>query len=185
MDNNAIYERLYIPLSDDQIHKLLPDSPIIIYEDLEKYNSIEHLLPNKRSSVVLFVKTMADNAGHWCGLARSENNIYYFDSYGLRPDKALSFAPKELRKDFGQNIPLLSYLLNKAVDSGFDVSFNEVKYQDENPAIMTCGKWVVSRLNFNTYEVDNRPEIYKKLIEKYMKDWQLTSDLVICRLVPV
>ena len=161
MNNNAIFERLYIPVSDEEIHKLLPDSPIITYEELEKYENIEHLLPNKRSSVVLFVKTMADNAGHWCGLMRSDNNIYYFDSYGLRPDKNLAFAPEELRKDFGQNIPLLSYLLNKAVDDGFDVSFNEVKYQSDEKTIMTCGRWVVSRINFNTYEVDNRPEIYK------------------------
>ena len=178
-----IYEKLYIPLSDEEIKKLVPYAPIVIYEDLENYNTIEELLPNKRSAIVLFVKTFAENSGHWVALLRNDKNIYYFDSYGLRPDKALSFSPKELRRGFGQKIPLLSHLLNQALDDGYEVSFNEVKYQDKNPAVMTCGRWIVSRISFNKHEVNNTPENYKKLIETKMKNYELTPDLVICKLV--
>ena len=42
---------------------------------------------------------------------------------------------------------------------------------------------MVSRISFNKYEVNNTPENYKKLIEKYMKHYELTPDLVICKLV--
>ena len=40
---------------------------------------------------------------------------------------------------------------------------------------MTCGRWIVSRISFNKHEVNNTPENYKKLIEKHMKDYELTN----------
>ncbi len=180
-----LYDKLYIPLSDDQIRKLLPDVPIVRYEELDQYETIEHLLPNARSAIVLFVAVDGPSQGHWTALMRSNDRIMYFCSYGTRPDKNLLWAPKYLRKTLGQNIPYLSYLLNKAIDDGFKVSFNEVKYQSPDPSIQTCGRWVVSRIQFNQYEIKNTPNNYKKLIKKYMKEYELSSDLVICKLVPI
>lgn len=178
-------QKLLTPLANDEIEAALPGVPIVKYEDLDKINSIEELLPNKRSAVVIFISVGAKNIGHWFALMRSNRHIYYFDSYGKRPDKNLLFAKKNLRRAFNQNIPYISYLLNKAKDDGFKVSFNEVKYQSENPAVQTCGRWILSRINFNQFEVNNTPENYKKLISKVMKDHGLSSDMAIVYLVPI
>jgi hypothetical protein len=178
-----LYDKLFTPLGDDQIKKALPDVPIVRYEELEKYNSIEQLLPKARSAAVIFLATTSPNKGHWFAVMRSKKKIYYFDAYGKRPDKNLEFTPKNLRKEFGQNIPYLSYLLNKAIDDGFKVSFNEVQYQSSDPAIQTCGYWIISRILFNLYEVNNNPRSYRKLIKKLMKEHELTSDLLIVKLI--
>jgi hypothetical protein len=177
-----IYDKIYEPLSDEDLRKMLPDVPIVRYEDLEDVEDIREILNAERSAFVLFVATVAENGGHWTALLRNRNKIYYFCSYGTRPDKNLLWAPKNLRKGFGQNIPYLSYLLNKAKDDGFKVSFNEVQYQSKNPDIQTCGRWVASRILFHKYEVNNSPENYKKMITKFMKENELTSDLTIVAL---
>jgi hypothetical protein len=184
MDVKAAYEKLYIPLSDDDIRKAVPYAPIVRYEELVDYDRIEELLPERRSAIVLFVATEGRASGHWAALMRSDSHIMFFDSYGLRPDKNLLFAPKNLRKGLNQDKPHLSYLLNHALKDGFKVSFNETKYQSDNVSIQTCGRWVVSRISFNKYEVNNTPENYKKLIQQKMKAYEAFSDLLICMLVP-
>jgi hypothetical protein len=184
MDVKAAYKKLYIPLSDDDIRKAVPYAPIVRYEELAEYDSIEELLPESRSAIVLFVATEGPSSGHWCAVMRSDMNIYFFDSYGLRPDKNLLFAPRNLRKGLNQSKPHLSYLLNHALKTGFKISFNEVKYQSDNVSIQTCGRWVVSRISFNKYEQNNEPENYKKLIQDKMKSYEVFSDLLICLLVP-
>ena len=177
--------KIFQPVADDELAQALPGVPIVKYEDLERFNSIEELLPNVRSAAVIFIATVSRNQGHWFAVMRSKRNIYYFDAYGKRPDKNLLFAKKNLRKEFGQNIPYLSYLLNKAVDDGFKVSFNEVQYQSDRPEIQTCGRWIASRILFNQYEVKNSPANYKKYIEKFMHDNELSSDLAIVKLVSI
>ena len=184
MDYKEAYKKLYIPLSDDDVRRIVPYAPIVRYSDLINYNRIEELLRDDRSAVVLFVATVDKNQGHWTALMRSDDNIYFFDPYGLRPDKNLLFAEKNLRKGLGQSKPHLSYLLNKALKSGFKVSFNEVKYQSSNPSFQTCGRWVCSRISFNKYEIDNKPEVYKQLIQEKIKSYEIFSDLLICLLVP-
>ncbi len=75
--------------------------------------------------------------------------------------------------------------MNKAVDDGFKVSFNEVKFQSDNPAVQTCGRWILSRIMFNQYEVRNTPANYKKYIEKIMKDNELNADMAIVKLIDI
>jgi hypothetical protein len=183
MENDS--QKILTPLSDEEMQEALPNVPILRYEELEEFESIEQLLPKNRSAAVIFISTTSENSGHWFAVMRSGKRIYYFDAYGKRPDKNLLFTPKHLRKEFGQSIPYLSYLLNKALDDGFKVSFNEVKYQDENPAIQTCGRWIISRINFNLYEKNNTPANYKKMIKKMMKHYSLSPDMTICKLVPI
>lgn len=183
--NQEQISKIFTPLGDDEISAALPGVPIVKYEDLERFNTIEELLPNERSAAVIFISTVSKNQGHWFAVMRSNRNIYYFDAYGKRPDKNLLFAKKNLRKQFGQNIPYLSYLLNKAIDDGFKVSFNEVNYQSDRPEIQTCGRWIISRIKFNQYEVHNTPENYKKYIQKVMKNYNLSSDLAIVKLVDI
>jgi hypothetical protein len=177
-----IYDRLYISMGDDEIRKYLPRVPILKYIDLQKYDRITDLLREPRSCAVILVE-LSTNVGHWIALIRNGNNIYFFDPYGYRPDKQLLWVPKYMRAALGQNVPFISYLLNRALSDGFKVSFNEIDYQSKSENIATCGRWVVSRCLFALHERDPTPEQYYKLIKKFMKDYGLSPDLVICKLV--
>jgi hypothetical protein len=179
-------EKLYYrnPLSNDDIKKYLKNINIVNYSDLGNYQSINELLPKKMDAVVLFVKTTSHSSGHWCAILRNKNNIYYFDSYGLRVDKNLLFQKsKYIRKQLNQNIPHLSYLLNNALKDGFKVGFNEVKFQNDSKGFgaATCGRWVVYRIlkHLEGYT----PLQFKKHIENLVEKYELAPDFIITKLI--
>ena len=173
------------PLSDADIHRYLPGIKILNYEQLGKYKTIEQLLPKKRDAIILFVQLTTNMTGHWQCCSRSDNNIYFFDSYSTRPDKALTWVDKYMRKELNEQIPYVSYLLNSALTDGFNVSFNNICYQDKkNSSIATCGRFCVQWVKWNLYEVNNSPKAFYKFMKKYSKDHELNYDLAICKLIP-
>ena len=95
-----------IPLSDDIIHKNLKNAKILKYSELEKYNTIEQLLPKEKAYVILLLEDQI-NSGHWMCLARFNNKILFFDSYGGAPDSQLKWNSKEKQHELGQSQPLL------------------------------------------------------------------------------
>ncbi len=54
---------------------------LLQYPELANYNDITELLPKKVSVAVILLET-AQNTGHWTALVRTNNIIYYFDSWG-------------------------------------------------------------------------------------------------------
>ena len=123
------------------------DARIIKYSQLSDYASIDKLLPNKFDYVILLVE-LVENVGHFECLVRNGNNIFFFDPYGVRVDKSLLFADKQVRRELGQKYPLLSHMLNDALDAGFNVQFNSYQYQEKNGNINTCGRWCSVFINF-------------------------------------
>jgi hypothetical protein len=181
MSENLYYRN---PISNVDINKYLKNVNIVNYSDLGNYETITDLLPKQIDAVVLFVKTMSNSMGHFCSIMRNKNNIYYFDSYGLRVDKNLMFQKsKYIRKELDQNIPHLSYLFNQAIKNGFKIFFNEVKYQDDNKSFgsATCGRHSVYRIlkHFEGYT----PLEYKKHIESLVEKYELKPDFIITKLI--
>jgi hypothetical protein len=72
--------------------------------------------------------------------------IYYFDSYGARPDQPLSLISQNTKKMCNETENFLSQLILK---SGFNVDFNTAKLQGDNNEICTCGRWVICRCIFH------------------------------------
>ena len=183
---SKLQEKVYESLSDLDMHKALPGVPILTYADLGKYDSIEQLLPEQRSAVVIFIE-LATNTGHWACCMRSGKKIMYFCSYGTRVDKSIKMWLTAIkRREYGEDVPFMSYLFNKALADGYDVSFNNFDYQDKkNTSVSTCGRWVISRIKWNMEQKNNSSEAFYKFIKKYSKDHQLSLDLSICELVPM
>jgi hypothetical protein len=180
--NEKFYYRS--PISNIDIKKYLKNVNIINYGDLGHYDKITDLLPKQIDACVIFVKTTTHLSGHWCAILRKNQNIYYFDAYGLRVDKNLFFQENSfIRNQLNQNIPHLSYLLNDAIKRGFKVFFNEVKYQDDNKAFgsATCGRWVVYRIlkHFEGYT----PKTFKNHIKKLVEKYELKPDFIITKLI--
>lgn len=149
MAYQKLLDNMSYSLSDSDLKQLLGnDAKIMKYSQLSDVNSIEQLLPNATFDYVILLVELKDDVGHWECVVRCGKIIFFFDSYGARVDKQLLYAPKQLRKDLDQKYPLLSYLLNKALEDGFHVMFSTYKYQVQNGNINTCGRWCVVFINY-------------------------------------
>ena len=175
-----LHERVGKPLSDSDLTRLLPDHPKIIkYSELGRYNDVRELLPKSRDYVILLVEQKL-NRGHWVALLRNGNMIEYFDPYGYRPDKALLWTPRQLRKRLGQDEPHLSHLLNKAKDDGMKVVFGETSYQKrDDPGVQTCGRHLVMRIRHLLHNEDSSPKTYHRDMKRAKREAGVTFDLLV------
>ena len=73
------------PLSNEEIEQAIGPC-VILYSDLEKYPTIQNLLPRNGDYVVILVREKK-NSGHWFLLYRKGLHHYvYFNSYGYKWD---------------------------------------------------------------------------------------------------
>lgn len=131
-----------IALSNDDILELTDgEANIVLYPDLHKFETIDELLGPNENCFLLFESKA--NFGHWVLIFKeNKNNVAFFNSYGGYPDDSLKKIPKEFREISNQVVPYLSQLM---VDSGYDLSYNEFKFQSDGKNINTCGRWCVLR----------------------------------------
>lgn len=162
------------PMGDDNIKKYLPDTPIIVYSDLQKYRSIEDILPRDKSYAILLYQD-SPNSGHWVAVMRYNDVIEFFDSYGGKPDSQLKWVNQSRRHQLGITDKYLSRLLD---NTDLPVIYNKVKYQDGDPDVTTCGRHVVWRiLNMLKKNMD------LKQYNKMMKGSGLPADLIVSEAV--
>lgn len=130
-----------VPLSDDMIKKYLPECKIITNKDLSKYNSIDELFGNNNYIIILFLNS--PNSGHWISLIRYNNVIEYFDPYGNDPKKTYDYVDDKTTSDLGIEKYYLDELLK---NSGYNVLFNNFKYQSLNQDQNSCGRHSIFRI---------------------------------------
>ncbi len=169
-------------LSNDDIKLYLPNTPILEYSDLDKYQNITDLLPEQNCSVIILIET-SENRGHWTSLSRRGNLLIYFDSYGLDVDGEFRYIPLKIRMTLHEN---KKYLTNLIDNSNFDCVYNGHRLQSRKSYVSTCGRWVVLWLmKFNDgYDLD---EFYKYLdfmVESLNVKGDLKYDLVVLNQIP-
>ena len=125
------------PLSDvDVKYYLGDDARVLIYDELAKYNTLEELLPESKSFIVLLFPVKSETNGHYCALYRLNDNIYYCDSYGFKPDKPLSFSPKY------KNTP--KHLTMLFDNSTLPIYYNTIDFQNKKDLKMAdCGRYSI------------------------------------------
>lgn len=181
---NNIHDLIQQPLSEDDLRSMLKNyQPVRVmkYSELSNYQNIQQLLPKMKDYVILLVE-FERSYGHWVTLMRDNMNIFYFDSYGYRPDKHQDFQDQNMSKALGQEDPLLSHLLNKAIKDGFKVYFNSKRYQKMGRTtsnINTCGRHVVSVIKY--FMNNDKPDFKKYLLHmKQLKDkYNVNYDYVV------
>lgn len=140
---NIIDKYKDIALSDKQVLNLIDKKAnLILYPDLHKYNTIDEILRPYNACILLF--EAKPNYGHWCCIFKiDENLLEFFNPYGGYPDDSLDYIPMRFRKISNQYYPHLSYLM---LNSPYELSYNEHKFQKHDKNIKTCGRWCALRL---------------------------------------
>ena len=131
------------PLSDSDIREYLPNANIIKYSELNKYPTLNDLLPEEKSFCILLYED-SPNRGHWVAISKPKKAIVeYFDSYGGYVDAPLNWTSKEERNKLGSGKKILSNLFNNCPEK---VVYNKIPYQKSDPKVNDCGRWCVLRL---------------------------------------
>ena len=154
---------------------------IMKYSELENYSSITDLLPDQFDYRFILIEEKR-NSGHWTVLVRNKNNIYYFDSYGVRPDGQWKYISNFIRTMLNQDSNDLTKLLNHAKKEGFNVESNKVKYQSDADGVSTCGRYCICfvkmiELNYNLNSFEN-------FLDKNCDRYACNYDILMCRLFP-
>ena len=162
-----------ISLSGTQVLDLLDNKcNLVQYSDLHNIKSIDELLGPHKKCVLLY-QTSA-NYGHYCCVWEYNDTIFFFDSYGSKPDSQLNFVPKDLKQELNSNH---NYLIRLMYDSGKNVEYNQYQFQSREPNVATCGRWCVERLRFPDISINDYHDIFKQS-SKY-----IPNDELICLLV--
>lgn len=112
---------------------------IIIYSQLKNTGNLFELVPESQSACFILLRT-STNSGHWTVVVRNQNIIYYFDSYGIRPDGELKNVSVSDQYLLGENVKYLTTLINK-LPNNYQFFYNKIQFQKYGPEINTCGKW--------------------------------------------
>lgn len=175
--NSDLEEIIEDPMGDDDIRFYFPNAKIIKYSDLERYDDIDKLLPNKIDYVFILYQD-SPNRGHWCCVSKYEPYCEFFDSYGGRVDSQLGWVPCPIRKTLNQCRPYLSDLFNK---SKYEIVYNPIKYQGESDDINTCGRHCVWRVK-NLLKGSNLHRYFKMMKDAKNKSG-LSYDEIVAELI--
>lgn len=145
MNAKLLNEYKNIGLSDDQLLKLINGKAnIVLYGEIENFKNIDDLLYPYDACIILYVFQDKPNIfGHWCLIHKRKKEIEYFDSYGKEIDYPLSEIKDVINKNNNQDYKHLSKLL---IESPYRIQYNDHKFQELNPNIKTCGRYVALRL---------------------------------------
>jgi hypothetical protein len=156
---------------------------IIKYADLDNYDDIYQLLPNRMDFCFILIESEL-NSGHWTLLIRDDNMFEYFDSYGTSPKNILDYIPTFMNKRLGNNYNEDIGMMIKSIKKTDKFIYNKTKFQKEQEGINTCGRWVIARLSlFLSDDLDLKD--FTKLIKTKSKQLKMTNDEFITFLVTV
>lgn len=140
---NNIKNLIKVSLSSDQVLDSLDGKANLIrYPDLKNYNSIDELLSPYGLCVILFLT--AEHYGHWILISKlldGSGLVEVFDSYGTYPEEQRKYQLNDWARN-AQRVPLLSRLL---IESPYEISYNEHRFQKRSPSVATCGRFVIIR----------------------------------------
>lgn len=155
--NNNIKKYIDTALSNRDITRMLGGKcNIVLYPDLHKYSDIDQLLYPYDACVILYCNKR--NYGHWCCVFKiDDDDIEFFDPYGMFPDDEIKFIPAHFRNISNQNYTHLTALL---LDSPYQVHYNNYKLQKYKNDVKTCGRHCVVRILNKHLTIDEYVQLF-------------------------
>jgi hypothetical protein len=157
-----------LALSNQDIEVLTEkECNIVLYPDLYKYKSLDEMLGIYEACILLF--EAKPRYGHWTLIFKTkEGGIEFFNPYGGYPDESLKYISQKFRKESHQNMPYLSQLL---INSRYELSYNEFKFQKLSSEIKTCGRHCVVRLWCRDLDLYQYVRLLNTMKKKYKKTY--------------
>jgi hypothetical protein len=154
---------------------------IMVYSQLNDYPNMFLLLPIKVCACFILLRT-SDSSGHWTVICRNDDKIYYFDSYGVKPDGELSHISPKIRYELDESNKALTRLI-KTIPKWMTFEWNNVEFQKFGPGINTCGKhcYVFTRCVFDGMTLHE----YQARLGMLKHEYKCPYDNLICLLYDV
>jgi len=144
-DNALTFEQLQSLVGPNQAR----NCRWILYDDLQKFNSLDELMSLGAVCVLLQIETPnKPKVGHFILLLDHGNHLEHFDSYGLTMDQELAITHE-------QHLTRLFSKYRKPIHD------NTVKLQSLREDVNTCGRWVVARLLLRHLTLDEFTKLIK------------------------
>lgn len=162
---------LYEALSPDELMQLwrrkrgTAKAPkVVTYDEITSSKSLEAVFGNNDNLIVYYPgrKTNEGTFGHYVALIRNQKNntIYFYDSYGGKPDVDQKRFSDSKLYDEEENT-----LIRLLLDSGYNVDDNQFKHQAGN-GIATCGRWSLLRNKYAELTNDQFNDLVKYATKK-------------------
>ena len=168
-------------LTDEEVVDLVKGkAKVVPYDQLHRFKNIDELL--KPHNAVFILYQQQKNFGHWVALFKRKSRkgnveINYFDPYGNKIDEPLLWTSKAKREELNMNYPYLTELLLDA-PRGYDINYNEHKFQKQGEGINTCGRHGVLRLQNKDLTLNQYVKMFEEVLGKGGIKSQKTDDLV-------
>ena len=177
-------ELIQVALSPDEVRALwrkkLPNEKtikVIDYDNIIESKNINSLFENEDRLIIFYPNYESNDAvfGHYCALIKGKNNvIYFFDSYGGRPDIDQKKFSGRYRKDLYEEKE--NSLIALLINSGCAVDYSNYKLQSRNPKVATCGRWCLTRCAMANLNNDQFADYIKKVANlKHLTPDQLVT----------
>lgn len=178
LKKSPYYEKIKYFVTNHDLTQIFANCKIVKYADLENYESIYDLLPNKLD--FCFILTESEkNSGHWVCLMRSNKTFSYFDSYADKPKSILDFIPKAMNAFLGNSWNKDLGKMIKSIKKTDKFEYNTTPLQQELTDVNTCGRWVIARVSlFLTHSFTNKQ--FVSFIKKQQTQVKRPLDEVIC-----
>lgn len=158
------------------------DDKIIKYSDLVDYDCFCKLLPNTDFDFKIILVEQKKDVGHWCSIARKNNNIYLFDPYGCPIDRELSFIDKAQRILLGEDRRLVERLINRC-NCEVNIYENNQQFQSLKEGVSTCGRHCILFIEMvkMNYSLDEFAKFFYTSSENEGKP----TDILVVNWVPI
>lgn len=175
--NNEINSLIEKPMSSDSIEKYMRGGKlhanIVTMESITKYNNLSDVFKGNNHAI-LFTATNTINSGHWQCIFLDDNNLYFFDSYGMKPFELINKVNLTIKdNDYGQNNNL-SKLIHESRYFPNNCFMNTFEYQEKGSNVDTCGRHVVSCLISkdicNKRSIHFDLNVYNVMVTELMKE---------------
>ena len=121
---------------------------------------------------VIFTATNSPTDGHYQAIfLNKDNQLFFFDSYGMKPPDMILKVEKELGKNWGQNAYALPKLIKQSPYAN-NAFYNDVRYQSTEDNVATCGRYVIVVILLNSIFKKNGMSFNLSSFNTIMKGWK-------------
>lgn len=180
MNSQKIIKLLNTQLDGGQMMKITK-CPIIKYPEFNNMKSIDEAFV-KSNAVIIYFEIEDVNSGHWTCMMKNNNQIEFFDPYGLKIDSEFKYMTMHKRKELNEQFKPLSKLLYsspyKIIHNSYKIQQFQFNYNGQIIRPQTCGRHTALRL------IDKDKPLEQHILDTYTKNHKLgNDDIISCYLI--